>query len=70
LGDELGKWSKQQGSPPPPLEQQLRRWQRDPALAGVRDPDALAKLSAAEQRGWRDFWANVANILQRSQQRK
>ena len=37
----------------------LERWKLDPALAAVRDADALAKLPEAERQGWRAFWADV-----------
>jgi tetratricopeptide (TPR) repeat protein len=38
----------------------LSAWQADPALAGVRDPAALAKLPDAEREQWLRFWADVA----------
>jgi len=31
----------------------------------VRDPDALAKLSDAEQQSWRQFWAEVETLIQK-----
>ena len=37
----------------------LRECKEDPALAGVRDPEALAKLPEAEQVEWKAFWAEV-----------
>jgi hypothetical protein len=42
----------------------LGRWQRDPAFAGVRGPDALAKLPAPEREVWRRLWADVATLAQ------
>jgi serine/threonine-protein kinase len=38
-------------------------WQTDPALAGVREPAALAKLPDAERAEWQRLWANVAAII-------
>jgi thiol-disulfide isomerase/thioredoxin len=38
----------------------LRHWLADPDLAGVRGPDALAGLPAAEQQEWGRLWAEVA----------
>ena len=38
----------------------LSVWQTDPALAGVRDRDALAKLPDAEGEQWQRLWADVA----------
>src|SRR5262249_39001478 len=43
--------------------QNLRHWQRDPHLAGVRDKAALARLPGAERAGWRKFWADVEALL-------
>jgi tetratricopeptide (TPR) repeat protein len=41
----------------------LTAWQTDPALAGVRDPAALAKLSDSEREEWRCLWAEAAALL-------
>jgi Flp pilus assembly protein TadD len=41
----------------------LRAWQRERALAGVRDADALAALPSAERAGWEKLWADVAATL-------
>jgi serine/threonine-protein kinase len=38
-------------------------WQTDPALAGVRDPAALANLPDAEREPWKRLWADVAAQL-------
>ena len=35
------------------LHETLQRWQEDPDLSGVRDPEALAKLPEAERATWR-----------------
>jgi hypothetical protein len=35
------------------------RWQREKALAGVRDPDRLRDLPETERRLWESFWAEV-----------
>jgi hypothetical protein len=32
-------------------------------VAGVRDADALKKLSAEEQEPWRKMWDDVAELL-------
>src|SRR5262249_12652590 len=44
------------------IREWLAHWQRDPNLAGVREPEQLAKLPTAEQEEWRRFWAGVANM--------
>jgi serine/threonine-protein kinase len=40
----------------------LATWQRDPALACVRDPAELAKLPDEEQVQWQQLWADVAAL--------
>jgi tetratricopeptide (TPR) repeat protein len=66
LRDELAPWINNETAPE--LERGLRHWQADPAFAGVRDQEALDKLSATEQSAWRGFWEDVTKILQRSRQ--
>ena len=44
----------------------LEHWQRDSDLAGVRDADALKKLSGREQEAWRKLWADVAEVLKKT----
>jgi len=41
----------------------LRGWQNTHELAGVRDPDALAKLPQEESEAWRSLWQEVASWL-------
>jgi hypothetical protein len=42
----------------------LAHWKRDPDLAGVRDPDALATLPEPERADWQALWAEVDRLLQ------
>jgi serine/threonine-protein kinase len=46
------------------VQQQLRDWQKNPALAGVRGP-VLARLPESERDGWRRLWDDVAALLGR-----
>jgi serine/threonine-protein kinase len=48
-------------------QERLRWWQEDPKLAGLRDPEALAKLTAEEQKACRELWAGVAESLAKIQ---
>jgi tetratricopeptide (TPR) repeat protein len=41
----------------------LAHWLVDTDLAGVRDPEPLAKLPAAERSEWEKFWADVKATL-------
>jgi serine/threonine-protein kinase len=71
LRAELAAWSKSVESGPtrgrPAVVQALRHWQADIDLAGVRDPDALARLPAEERDAWRSLWADVEALLQKAQ---
>jgi hypothetical protein len=35
------------------------RWRGEPDLAGVREPEELAKLPKAERAEWQAFWAKL-----------
>ncbi|HKB38359.1 MAG TPA: tetratricopeptide repeat protein, partial [Gemmataceae bacterium] len=41
----------------------LAAWQTDPALASVRNPEALAKLPDVERQQWQRLWEDVAGAL-------
>jgi tetratricopeptide (TPR) repeat protein len=51
------------------VSQTLGHWKADADLAGIRDPDALAKLPENEQTACRDFWADVEALLKRAEGR-
>jgi eukaryotic-like serine/threonine-protein kinase len=70
LRADLEQWSKGLEGGKPEDRQgaraRLEHWQRDAALAGVRDTDVLKKLSAQEQEAWRNLWADVAELLKKA----
>jgi hypothetical protein len=41
----------------------LQRWRGTADLAGLRDPDALARLPADERQACEKLWADVAEAL-------
>jgi hypothetical protein len=45
----------------------LRHWRVDPDLAGIRDPEAVAKLPGDEPRAWRGLWEDVDALLKQAQ---
>jgi hypothetical protein len=45
----------------------MRHWQVDPDFAGVRGPEALARLDEAERQAWQHVWAGVADTLAEAQ---
>jgi serine/threonine-protein kinase len=46
----------------------LQHWQRNPALAGVRDEKGLVQLPEAERAAWQQFWAEVETLLKKTQE--
>jgi hypothetical protein len=40
----------------------MRSWQNDPQLGGVRDEAELAKLAKAEREQWVKLWADVEEL--------
>jgi tetratricopeptide (TPR) repeat protein len=49
--------------------QQLKHWQEDGDLAGLRDAAALAKLPAEERTAWTQFWAEVAALVKKTEEK-
>ena len=45
----------------------MTQWKTAPDLGGVRDSEALAKLSEGEREEWRSFWADVESLLKRAE---
>jgi hypothetical protein len=45
----------------------LAHWKQETDLAGIRDEEALAKLSEPERREWQALWAEVEALLKRVQ---
>ncbi len=50
----------------PPLRSQMQHWLANPDFAGVRGPEALAKLPEPERQPWQALWADVAELLKRA----
>ena len=67
LKAEMDAWAKELGADDakarPTVRRTLQHWQADPALAGVRDGGALARLPEAERAGWRALWEKVVRLL-------
>jgi tetratricopeptide (TPR) repeat protein/tRNA A-37 threonylcarbamoyl transferase component Bud32 len=49
------------------VQQTLRRWLADPDLCGLRDIDALDRMSPSECEECRALWGNVDVVIKRSQ---
>jgi tetratricopeptide (TPR) repeat protein len=50
----------------PSIQKQLRHWQTDADLAGVRDAEALASLPEAERAAWGELWGQVEALRRRA----
>jgi hypothetical protein len=48
------------------VREALLRWKTERDLAGLRDPEALAKLPADEQPACRKLWADLDALLART----
>jgi eukaryotic-like serine/threonine-protein kinase len=70
LRADLTSWSKQAASDKEAdralVHKTLTHWQGDPDLAGVRDPEALAKLPETERAEWQKLWAEVKGLLEKA----
>jgi hypothetical protein len=69
LKDDLTYWTKQAEKATSDgradVQKELRHWQTDADLAGVREEAALAHLDADEQEQWRRLWQDVDGLLQK-----
>jgi superkiller protein 3 len=67
LGADLVLWGKQMRSDKPAARQaaqlRLRFWKKNPDLAGVREPAALAEFPEAERKAWRKMWGEIDSLL-------
>jgi serine/threonine protein kinase len=72
LRDDLAAWDRPLDKEPAEarfaarLTKVLQHWLLDPDFAGVRRPEALAKLPEAERRAWQQLWGRVADTLART----
>src|SRR5581483_10546253 len=70
LRADLDAWGKRLDGGKPAdrkrVQDQLKHWQDDTDLTGVRDPKALAKLPAEEQTAWRKLWDDVAALVKKA----
>jgi tetratricopeptide (TPR) repeat protein len=70
LRADLDGWSKRLASGKAEdaagAAKRLRQWQASPALACVRDREALAKLPEPERADWRKFWEDVEALRSKS----
>jgi eukaryotic-like serine/threonine-protein kinase len=67
LGADLAAWQQRAAADRAAAGKTMTHWQADPDLAGVRGPQELAKLPAAERAEWEKLWADVAALLKQTQ---
>jgi tetratricopeptide (TPR) repeat protein/tRNA A-37 threonylcarbamoyl transferase component Bud32 len=49
----------------PAVREQMQHWQQGKDFAGVRDPEALARLPTAERADWQTLWQEAEALRQR-----
>jgi hypothetical protein len=73
LRADIVYWTKQTESNKPDdralVQQTLKHWQEDTDLAGLRDKDAVAKLSADEQETCKKLWDEVEVVWKKAQEK-
>jgi serine/threonine-protein kinase len=73
LRADLAAWAKELAKNTPEaraaVREMMQHWQTDADLAGVRGPEALAKLPEVERRDWQKLWSDVADLLKRAQEK-
>src|SRR5262249_3084434 len=73
LRADLAAWGRQPNQEPDKagsaakVSMMLQYWLTDPDFAGVRGPEALARLPEAERQPWQQFWGDVGETLARAQ---
>jgi serine/threonine-protein kinase len=72
LREDLSWWARMIENGTAQARVSARQWlhhaQRDPDLAGIRDEELLAKLSAQEQKAFAQLWADVAELLKKTEE--
>jgi hypothetical protein len=70
LKAELAAWAKRLDGGDPMLREQaaqtLQHWKSDVDLTGIRNPEALTKLSDAKRKQWQALWASVDAMLSKA----
>jgi tetratricopeptide (TPR) repeat protein len=70
LQGDLAAWrtllEKDSNKAGPGVLQQMQRWQGDTDFAGVRGPEALARLPEAERPVWQKLWEEIAALQKRA----
>jgi serine/threonine-protein kinase len=70
LRADLKAWNQQLDKDPDQarnrMTQAMQHWQGDGDFAGVRGPEALARLPAAERQDWQTLWEDVAALRRRA----
>jgi eukaryotic-like serine/threonine-protein kinase len=68
LRSDLALWAHRLDRAPnsrPLVRSALERWRREKALAGIREPEEVARLPGSERADYIQFWADVQTLLVR-----
>jgi serine/threonine-protein kinase len=66
LDASRGQLDKEPATARPVVAGRMQHWLRDPDFAGVRGPEALARLPEAERHDWQRLWQNVEALGHRA----
>jgi hypothetical protein len=70
LRAEVAAWravlERARGKAAPVVAQQMAHWLQDTNFAGVRGPEALARLPKEEREAWQKFWAEVEQLCSKA----
>ena len=72
LRADLAAWTKlaDDAKQRAPFRRTLQHQQTDVDLAGIRDPDAVAKLPAEEQDACKKLWPDTAALMKKVEEKK
>jgi serine/threonine-protein kinase len=74
LRADLAAWGRLLEKEPqkarPVVIKKMQHWLADSDFAGVRGPEALARLPEEERQGWQKLWSDVSGMLTRAQEKK
>jgi hypothetical protein len=68
LRADLAAYERTQIFPKKTLIARLQHWKKDPDLVSIRDNDALAKLPDEERAQCQKLWADVEDLLKKTQE--
>jgi serine/threonine-protein kinase len=66
LRADLDAWKSRLEKEPAQVKRTMAHWRHDRDFAGVRGPEALARLSTGEREAWQQLWKDVDTLSERA----